>query len=84
MSKKSRNHNIQQMKEIIRDQANEIVYLTRANKHMQLHVNSMQKGNQQHFLGVMNCVYAHCANDIITEKQAGSLLLSLVGIWHHP
>lgn len=84
MSKKNNNHYVhQEMKQLIREQQREISRMKAANSDLHTHVSAMRKGNQERFVGVMSCVYEHCVDGIISEEQAGSLMLSLVGVWHH-
>ena len=42
---------------------------------------SVHKGHQNNFVNMMLCVYAHCSKRVITDEQAGSLMLSLVNAW---
>ena len=84
MSKKNNNHYMHlEMKQLIRDQQREKKKKKKANTDLHNHISSMHKGNQERFIGVMSCVYEHCVDGIISDEQAGSLMLSLVGVWHH-
>lgn len=84
MSKKNNNHYMHlEMKQLIRDKQHEISRLQTANTDLHNHISSMRKGNQERFVGVMSRVYEHCVDGIISEEQASSLMLSLVGVWHH-
>lgn len=78
------NHNVhREMQQRIRDQQREIGRLHKKNGEMRQWIDAMRKGNQERLIGMMNCVYALCVDEIITEEQAGSLMLSLVGVWHN-
>ena len=81
MSKKNHNHNITQLKQQILSQQKEIAHLHRENDRLSDALNSVHKGHQNNFVNMMLCVYAHCSKRVITDEQAGSLMLSLVNAW---
>ena len=81
MSKKNHNHNITQMKQQILSQQKEIAHLHRENDMLNNGMKSQHKLHQDRFVRTILCVYAHCSKKIITDEQAGSLMLSLVNAW---
>ena len=81
MSKKNNNYTVTQMKQQILSQQKEIVHLHRENDRLSDALTSVHKGHQNNFVNMMLCVYAHCSKRVITDEQAGSLMLSLVNAW---
>ena len=81
MSKTNHDHNVAQMKQQILSQQKEIDQLRCENDRLSDYLKSVHKGHQDSFVNMMLCVYAHCAKRVITDEQASSLMLSLVGAW---
>ena len=81
MSKTNHDHNVDQMKQQILSQQKEIVHLHRENDRLSEGMKSQHKLHQDRFVRTMLCVYAHCSKRVITDEQAGSLMLSLVNAW---
>ena len=81
MSKTNHDHNVDQMKQQILSQQKEIDQLHRENDRLSDALKSVHKGHQNSFVNMMLCVYAHCSKRVITDGQAGSLMLSLVNAW---
>ena len=81
MSKKNNNYTVTQMKQQILSQQKEIVHLHRENDRLSDALKSVHKGHQNNFVNMILCVYAHCSKRVITDEQAGSLMLSLVNAW---
>ena len=81
MSKTDHDHNVDQMKKQILSQQKEIVHLHRENDRLSEGMKSQHKLHQDRFVRTMLCVYAHCSKRVITDEQAGSLMLSLVNAW---
>ena len=81
MSKKNLNHNVAQMKQQILSQQKEIIHLHRENDRLNVGMKSQHKLHQDRFVRIILCVYAHCSERVITDEQAGSLMLSLVNAW---
>ena len=81
MSKTNHDHNVDQMKQKILSQQKEIVHLHRENDRLSEGMKSQHKLHQDRFVRTILCVYAHCSKRVITDEQAGSLMLSLVNAW---
>ena len=81
MSKTNHDHNVDQMKQQILSQQKEIDQLHRENDRLSEGMKSQHKIHQDRFVRTILCVYAHCSKRVITDEQAGSLMLSLVNAW---
>ena len=81
MSKKNNNYTVTQIMQQILSQQKEIVHINRENDRLSDDLKSVHKVHQNNFVNMMLCVYAHCSKRVITDEQAGSLMLSLVNAW---
>lgn len=75
----SKNNNNQRMKQCIREQQRQIERLKHLNKEMGITLNEMHLHELQQFSDVLSCVFAQCMMDVITEEQAGRLMVALTG-----
>ena len=72
-------HNNQHLKQRIHEQQYEIDRLKYLNKQMAISLSEMRLHEYQQFAGVMACVHEQAMLEVITEEQAGRLMLALTG-----
>ena len=84
MSKKKRNYNVTEMKQLILNQQREIEQLKYYVRTFRLTWEETHNLEMQQFYDIITCIFDNSSAGIISQEQAGQLMFALVDKLHDP